>query len=108
MKKVILVLLILGIIGYSAYLVAIPHYNYLAFKSDALEFLRISIRNYPEKTKKEIMKIAEEYDIPIEKGDIYLQWNPKKGFLMRVAWVETVDFFGIYQKSFKFQIDTIK
>jgi hypothetical protein len=103
MKKTVFFLLILGLIGYSVYLVAAPHYNYFAFKSDVGELMRISIGN-PKQITGKIMNLAEKYDIPIKKEDINLRLQ--KRYEVTLSWKETVDFFTIYQKTFEFYIDT--
>jgi len=105
MKKVIFALVILAIIIYAAYLVAIPHYNYYAFKSDLTAQLKVSIGK-PEETMKEVMNLVEKYDIPIEEKDIILRRD--KYYYVITSWTVTVDFFTLYQKTFKFYIDTRK
>ena len=105
MKKTVAFLLIFGIIGYSIYLVAIPHYNYFAFSSDVGEHMRINIYS-PEQVKDDLMQYVEEYDIPINKEDIYL--SSERPYKVSISWEETVDFFGLYQKTFEFHIDTRK
>ncbi len=103
MKKTVFFLLILGLIGYSLFLVVVPHYNYFAFKSDVGELMRISISN-PRLIKKEIMNLVEKYDIPIKEKDINLRREIR--YEVTVSWEETVDFFTLYQKTFEFYIDT--
>jgi len=104
MKKVILILVILGLIGYSAYLVVVPYYNYYGFKSDAEEFLKIKLHPNYNTDKSEIMDIARQYDIPVTEEDLHLTWERR--YRLRVSWQVTVDFFTIYQRTFSFSINT--
>ncbi|MEE8329997.1 MAG: hypothetical protein V3R54_08720 [Thermodesulfovibrionia bacterium] len=106
MKKTIIFLIFLVLTGYSLYLVAVPHYNHFAFKSDLEELLKITINNDSIRFTENIMNLVEEYNIPIKKDDLYLTWN--NGFTVKTDWEETVNFFSLYQKTFKFQIDTRK
>ncbi len=106
MKKTIIFLIFLVLTGYSLYLAAVPHYNHFAFKSDLEEILRITINNNPKKFIEDIMNLAEEYNIPIKKDNLYITWE--NGFWVKTNWEETVSFFGVYQKTFKFRIDTRK
>lgn len=104
MKKAIFIILILVLTGYSLYLLAIPHYNHFAFKSDSEEILRIIIAQDPIKTKKKIMEIAVQYDIPITEEDVHLTWDRR--YSLKVSWMATVNWFGVYQKTFNFDVDT--
>ncbi len=106
MKKTVFFLLILGLIGYSLFLVVVPHYNYFVFKSDVLELLKIKIADNPIRTTSEIMNLVEKYDIPIKEKDINLRREIR--YEVTVSWEETVDFFTLYQKTFEFYIDTSK
>ncbi len=106
MKKTIIFLIFLVLTGYSLYLIAVPQYNHFAFKSDLEELLRITINNDPKKLTENIMNLVEEYAIPIKEEDLYVTWE--NGFWVKTEWEETVNFFGVYQRTFKFRIDTRK
>ncbi|MEF9427196.1 MAG: hypothetical protein L0956_08520 [Candidatus Mariimomonas ferrooxydans] len=106
MRKTIIFLILLVLTGYSLYLVAVPHYNHFAFKSDLEELLGITISHDPKRFTKDIMNLAEEYNIPIKEDDLYVTWE--NGFTVKTDWEETVNFFSLYQKTFKFRIDTRK
>lgn len=104
MRKVIAVVVILILIGYSAYLVAVPHYNYYGFKSDVEEFLKIKLHPNFNTDKKDVMAIARQYDIPITDKDLSLTWDRR--YRLKVSWSVTVDFFTLYQKTFNFSINS--
>ncbi len=103
--KKIFFLLIVGLIAYSLFLIAVPHFNYFAFKSDLNELMRVSISR-PDLITEEIMTLAEKYDIPITEEDIKLRRD--EFYSVSVSWEETIDFLTLYQKTFKFHIDTSK
>lgn len=104
MKKIIL-LLIAVLIIYSAVIVAIPHYNYFAFKSEVREILKVSITVKNLQLSAEIMKLAEQYDIPITEDNIVL-WQKNEIYYAKISWKETVSFLGLYEKTFEFYFDT--
>ncbi len=81
----------------------IPYYNYSAFKSDAKELAVMNIGDI-EKTKKAVFERAQEIGIPIEEKDILVT---KKVNITRVQteWSETVNIFGIYEKTLEFSVD---
>ena len=106
MKKAILFILVFALAVYAAYLVAVPHYQYYAFKSDLNELVKVSIGRESE-VMNDIIRIMEEYEIPIGKDDIYLTKENNR-YVVRTSWQVTVDFFTIYQRTFKFDIDTSK
>ncbi len=104
MKKIVFALVVLILIGYSAYLVAMPHYNYYGFKSDIEEFLKIKIQPNFNTDKEEVMDIARQYDIPITDNDLSLIWDRR--YQLKVSWSVTVDFFTLYQRTFNFSINS--
>jgi hypothetical protein len=105
MIKTIIVLLIIGLIGYSAFLVAVPYYNYFAFKSDIEEYLKVAI-DFKARIIDDIYEMSKEYDIPIEKDDIDVTRLKSRIYDVQISWSVTVDFFTLYQKTFFFDIDT--
>lgn len=105
MKKTVIVLVILGLIGYSAFLVVEPHYNYYAFKTDLDEYLRVAI-NIPKRVRNEVYEMVQQYDIPVEKDEIIITRSQGTRYSVSMSWEVTVDFFTLYQKTFYFEIDT--
>jgi hypothetical protein len=103
--KVLLVIIVLALVGYSLFLIAVPHYNYYAFRSDIDEYLRVAI-DYEKRIRDDIFEMAKGYDIPIEKDDIYLYRHKHKTYDVNISWDVTVDFFTLYQKTFFFEIET--
>jgi hypothetical protein len=105
MVKKIIFLLIAGLIIYSAVIIAMPQYNYFAFKSEVKEILILSITEKNMKVNAEIMKLAEQYDIPITEDNIVL-WQKNEMYYAKISWEETVSFLGLYEKTFAFYFDT--
>lgn len=105
MSKKLVFLLVIALIGYSLFLIAKPHYNYYAFKSDLRERLYVSVAEGEKEIMEEILKIAEQYNIPIEEQDIRLYKNERR-YTAVISWEETVNFFNVYQKTFEFHVDT--
>lgn len=106
MVKKTLFLLILALAVYSAILIVRPHYNYYGFKSDLREYLRVNVITFQKGVRAGILDIAENYNIPINEDDIYLKLNGQ--YNAKISWEETVDFLTLYQKTYKFHIDTSK
>lgn len=107
MKKTLIVLIILGLIGHSTYMVVEPHYNHYAFQADLNEYLRVAI-NIPREVRKEVIAMAEQYDIPVRKDQISITRSRGRIYDVRMSWSVTVDFYTLYQKTFYFKIDTSK
>ncbi len=105
MIKKLVFLLVIVLIGYSLFLIAKPHFNYYAFKSDLRERLIVSVGETDKKIMEEILKIAEQYNIPIEEQDIRVHKNEWR-YAAVISWEKTVNFFNVYQKTFEFHVDT--
>ncbi|NWF98640.1 MAG: hypothetical protein HXY52_06885 [Nitrospirae bacterium] len=101
--KVALVLIILVICAYVGYKVGMPYYKYSAFKADAKEITRIGLGEV-ERTKNMLLERAHELKIPIEEDAISVI-RKEKTVQVNTSWKETVDFMGLYQKEFVFNID---
>ena len=105
MVKKLVFLLVIVLIGYSLFLIAKPHYNHYAFKSDLQGRLNLSVGENEKKIMEVILKIAGQYNIPIEEQDIRLHKN-ERHYTAVISWEKTVNFFNVYQKTFKFHVDT--
>lgn len=105
MIKKFVFLLVIVLIGYSLFLVAGPHYNHYAFKSDLRERLHVSVGEREKEIMEEILKIAEQYNIPIKEQDIRLHKN-ERYYTAVISWEKKVNFFNVYQKTFEFHVDT--
>jgi hypothetical protein len=106
MGKVIFYLTLVGLFIYVGILFGLPHYDYRVFKSDIKETLAWSVEKMGDEAfRQEIMKYANESHIPIQPEDIVITQTDKRRDVA-VAWQVTVDLFGVYQKTYDFQVDT--
>ena len=103
MKKAIFWLVILALLIYSGFQFGIPYYRYTAFKTDAKEIARISLGEV-EKTRAQIFLRAQELNIPIEEKEIVVT-STNKLVRVKVSWSESVNLFGIYQKTLNFTVN---
>lgn len=103
MKKAIFWLVILALLVYSGFQFGIPYYRYTAFKTDAKEIARISLGEV-EKTRAQIFLRAQELNIPIEEKEIMVT-STNKLVRVKVSWSESVNLFGIYQKTLNFTVN---
>ena len=103
MKKAIFWLVILALLVYSGFQFGIPYYRYTAFKTDAKEIARISLGEV-EKTRAQIFLRAQELNIPIEEKEIMVTRTDKL-VRVKVSWSESVNLFGIYQKTLNFTVN---
>ncbi len=101
--KVALILIILVLCVYVGFKIGMPYYRYSAFKSDAKEIARIGLGDV-ERTKTMLIEKAHELKIPVEEDAISVI-RKEKTVQVNTSWTETVDFMGIYQKDFSFNID---
>lgn len=103
MKKAIFWLVILALLVYSGFQFGMPYYRYTAFKTDAKEIARISLGEV-EKTRAQIFLRAQELNIPIEEKEIMVTRTDKL-VRVKVSWSESVNLFGIYQKTLNFTVN---
>lgn len=103
MKKAIFWLVILALLVYSGFQFGIPYYRYTAFKTDAKEIARISLGEV-EKTRAQIFLRAQELNIPIEEKEIVVT-STNKLVRVKASWSESVNLFGIYQKTLNFTVN---
>ncbi|MBM4140280.1 MAG: hypothetical protein FJ242_02130 [Nitrospira sp.] len=104
MKRAIFWLVILVLHVYAGFQFGMPYYRYTAFKSDVKEIAKVSIEG-EEKTKGQIFQRAQELKIPIEEKDLVVT-RTDKILQIKASWSETVDLFGIYQKTLNFTVNT--
>jgi len=111
MRKIIFVLVVMGLIIYSVYLFVEPQYNYYAFKSEVEDYMSVAIDKEKD-VKAELMRLVEAYDIPVEEDEVYLIRETDsryRRYSVSISWSETVDifpFYHIYKKTYEFEVDT--
>ncbi|HDO26121.1 MAG TPA: hypothetical protein ENG95_05730 [Nitrospirae bacterium] len=55
----------------------------------------------------DVMRIVDQYEIPVEEKDIELTQDNKR-YNIKTSWSVTVDFFTVHQETFTFSVDTSK
>jgi hypothetical protein len=80
-----------------------PYYRYTALKTDAKEIARISLGEV-EKTRAQIFLRAQELNVPIEEKEIVVTRTDTL-VRVKVSWSESVNLFGIYQKTLNFTVN---
>ncbi|MEJ2183435.1 MAG: hypothetical protein P8Y66_07915 [Nitrospirota bacterium] len=106
MKK-LRILLCLAAIGtglYAAFLFGMPKYRYEVFKSDANDIIRFNIHHEKEMVDNFYEK-AREAGVPLRREDIHVERGMDGEFRAEMSWMETVDFFGLYQKTFMYSVE---
>lgn len=95
-------------LAYSFYLTVTPIYNYHMFKNEVKASMDIVTHNdKPKDVIKRIMRLVDEYDIPVNAEDIELELAGNK-YTVRISWEDIVQyysFYPIYQKSYSYSID---
>lgn len=102
--KILASIALFVLVIYAIILFGEPYYYFHVFKSDLEETLSISMKYKNEDLLDKIMQFASESNIPIEKEDVEILSEGKRKAIY-ISWSETVDFFGVYQKTYDFQID---
>ncbi|MBI4697947.1 MAG: hypothetical protein HY758_03295 [Nitrospirae bacterium] len=104
MKK-LLNLLVVGLALFSAYQFGVPFYHYLVFKSDLKEVSKMNSSQFREgEMMLKVKEMARDMSVPLKDEDIILTRD--KTYKIEVSWEETVNWLGIYQKTFQFAVDT--
>ena len=102
--KALLVIFILACMVYVGFKLGIPYYKYSAFKSEAKEIARISRATQIGRAQTQIYERARDMNIPIEEEDVIVT-QTTTGVRVETGWTETVDFLGLYQYTFDFNVD---
>ncbi len=104
MKK-FLKLLVVGLALFSAYQFGIPFYHYQVFKSDLKEISKMNSNQFREgEMMLKVKEMARDFNVQLNDKDIKLTRDSK--YRIEVSWEETVNWLSIYQKTFKFAVDT--
>jgi len=107
MKKLIN-LLVIGLALVSAVQFGIPFYHYITFKSELKELSKLPSGSFKRgKTDEMMVKVQEkvrDFHVPVKDEDITLTRGAT--YTIEVYWEETVNWLGIYQKTFQFDVDT--
>lgn len=104
MKK-FLNLLVVGLALYSAFQFGVPFYHYMVFKSDLKEVSNMKSNQFKAgEMMLTVRNMARDLNVPLKDEDIILTRDLT--YKIEVSWEETVNWLGIYQKTFNFAVDT--
>ena len=104
MKK-FLNLLVVGLALVSAFQFGLPFYHHMVFKSDLKEVSKMNSNQFREgEMMLKVKEMARDINVPLQDNDIILTQDLT--YRIEVSWEETVNWLGIYQKTFKFAVDT--
>ena len=104
-KKLIVFLLLAGAITYVGILFVTPQYHYQGIKSDLKEL--VVLRNMqPREIREEMQKSIDYYEAPIKNSSILIDRLPNFQYQIRVSWSETVNLLDLYEKTYRFSINS--
>lgn len=104
MKK-FLYLLVTGLALVSAFQFGVPFYHYLVFKSDIKEVSKMKSGQFREgEMILKVQEMARDMNVPLKDEDIILTRG--ETYKIQLSWTETVNWLGLYQKNFQFDVDT--
>ncbi|MEW6714139.1 MAG: hypothetical protein AB1306_03470 [Nitrospirota bacterium] len=106
MKKFLnLIIIVLALA--SAYQFGVPYYHYLVFESDLKEVSKLPSAGFREgEMMTKVQEMARDMNIPLREENITLTRG--LAYKIELSWKETVNWLGIYQKTFQFAVDTSK
>ncbi len=88
-----------------------PYVEYRFFKADSHEMMRFKFQGEKD-IKERIIKLASEYNITLEhnmEGDeeegLEIWQDDERGYDIIIKWSKTVDYYGIYEKTFKYKLE---
>jgi len=104
MKKAIFWLLILFLLGYAGVKFGHPYYKYFALKDEAKAIAKLPFES-EEEYRGMVLGKVKDLNLPLKKEDISVT-RTGRGTRITASWSEVVDFFGYYQKTLHFKVDT--
>lgn len=102
--KRLICLAVVALTVYSGYMLVMPYYKFYAFRSDAADMVKFTIRNQANFKKKVIQK-ARDYGVPISEEAIQIWKTEDKGYRMKASWSETVNILDLYEKTYNFSFE---
>jgi hypothetical protein len=102
--KRLICLAVVALAVYSGYMLGMPYYKFYAFRSDAADMVKFTIRDQANFKKKVIQK-ARDYGIPMSGESIQIWETEDKGYRVKASWSETVNILDLYEKTFDFSFE---
>ena len=87
-----------------------PYIDYRFFEGASKDLMRFEFQT-EEDMKERILRLAKEHNIPLEyhEGDMKegLEIWPQgeRGYDIIIKWSRTVDYFGLFEKTFKYELE---
>lgn len=89
---------------YCVFMLAMPHYMAWKLESDTRDIVRFNVQDEYE-MKGRIIKHAREMNIPVQENSVIVTRTYEGEYKARVSWIEQVDLFGYYQRTYEFQFE---
>ena len=104
LKKLIAFVLFAGLIIYIGILYGTPPYHYNGIKSVIEEL--VMLRNMSDKDlRKEVKQSIEYYGVPVKMSSVSITRDDRRHFIIKFSWKETVNFFDLHEKTYKYTIN---
>jgi hypothetical protein len=103
--KLVLTLLLVVAIAFVGMSFGKPYYRFNTLRSHTKDIL-MGEPAIVDVLKKDIMKDAEELNVPLDEENLSVVVTPKNIIKVKATWSETVDFWGYYQKRLDFVMET--
>ncbi len=111
-SKIIWILVLAGfaVSIHAGFIFGKPYIDYRFFEADATELMRFKFQGEGDMQKR-ILKLAEENNIPLEyhEGDkkegLEIWPEDERGYLIIIKWSRTVDYYGLFEKTFKYELE---
>ena len=104
---VIIIIIVLLIIGYTAYQVARVHFSYGTISEKIDETVGIGPGQNDDMIREELIKSAAETHVLLQPENIWIDHSIRDSFRIYVEYEDSSSIFGIFTYSRKFAIDKI-
>lgn len=106
LTKTLFLILILGLLIYSAINLGMPWFKYYSFKDRLNEITLYETALPREKLMREIMEAVEDKGVPVEEKDIIIE-RSERSLRIKTEWDQEVSLFGGHiTHVFHFSVDT--
>ena len=93
---------------HAGFMFAKPIMNHKFFVSDAEDLMRFNFNSEKDALMR-FKALAEEWNIPLDEEEGIEVWiDDEKGFTVIVKYSNTVDYYGLYKKTFDYEMEFTK
>jgi len=106
----LVVLAVFAVSIHAGFIFGRPYFDYRFFEGNAKELMRFKFQGEGD-MKKRILKLAKDGNIPLEyhEGDkkegLEIWPEGEKGYLITIKWSRTIDYYGLFEKTFKYELE---